>query len=148
MTNPRPYQAGDTVHHRDTGEQWLLCCDEHQGYVSAAGWPETRVPRDAVDLVCPATDEERLSMLRFAAASSGYRGDLAARQLSACRHVHAHEIFVAGSCAGAVLVVDSTLPGLDLDSWCPDCGAIRVWEAGAEMVTWRLTAQTQGAATQ
>jgi hypothetical protein len=79
--HPRPYQAGDTVLHRATGEHWLLCCDEHQGYVSAAGWPETRVPRDAVDLVQPATDAERLSMLRFAASSSGYRADLAARQL-------------------------------------------------------------------
>lgn len=80
----RRYRAGDEVEHTPSGETWVLACDEdEQGDVHPAGWPESVASADDCVLVKEASDDERLKMLRDAAALSDHRGNLARRQLEA-----------------------------------------------------------------
>lgn len=63
-----PFRAGDEVHHV-SGETWVLACDQQGNDIMPAGWPETLAKATHCRLVKAATDEERLKMLRAAAAS-------------------------------------------------------------------------------
>lgn len=82
VVDRRPFRAGDVVTHPESGEDWVLACDEHNGEIWACGWPETRVKASTVELVEGADYEDRLKMLRSAAASDGPRGELARAQLA------------------------------------------------------------------
>lgn len=80
-------RVGDVV--RTTAEPvetWLLACDEEHGRVLVAGWPCTLADVDGLELVEPATDEERIAMLRQCAAMAD-RGD--SRCLAAVRQLEA-----------------------------------------------------------
>jgi hypothetical protein len=77
------FLAADHVHHRPTGEDWTLACDEHDGLVVPAGYPPCAAEASDCELVRAATDGERLAMLRGAAMVPGTRGALARRQLEA-----------------------------------------------------------------
>ncbi len=68
MSERRKYRAGDVVRHIELGEEWLLACDEWADRVCACGWPPSWNQATEVELVTPATDEERLATLRATAA--------------------------------------------------------------------------------
>lgn len=68
MSERRPFRAGDVVRHIELGEEWLLACDEWADRVCACGWPPSWNLATEVELVTPATDEERLQRLRETAA--------------------------------------------------------------------------------
>ncbi len=82
------FRAGDRVKHAPSGETWILACDEIDGRVLPAGWPETLAQAEHCTLVEAASDEKRLEMLRDVAGgySSGngvsYRRSVARTQLS------------------------------------------------------------------
>jgi hypothetical protein len=78
-----PFRAGDIVSHRRSGENWVLACDEFDGYVMPAGWPDSVEPANGCDIVKPATDEERVAILKQSADSTGMRAARAKRQLEA-----------------------------------------------------------------
>lgn len=78
-----PFRAGDIVNHRKSGENWLLACDEFDGYVMPSGWPESAEPANSCDLVKAATDEERVAMLEEVSKSKGLRAARAKAQLDA-----------------------------------------------------------------
>jgi hypothetical protein len=63
------FRAGDTVFHRPSGETWVLSCDEVEGEVIPAGWPESYANAEDCDLVESASDTERLEMLTNASKS-------------------------------------------------------------------------------
>lgn len=81
-----PFRAGDIVSHRRSGENWVLACDEFDGYVMPAGWPDSVEPANGCDIVKPATDEERVAILKQSADSTGMRAARAKRQLEASAH--------------------------------------------------------------
>lgn len=81
-----PFRAGDIVNHRRSGENWVLACDEFDGYVMPAGWPDSVEPANGCDIVKPATDEERVAILKQAADSTGTRAARAKQQLEASAH--------------------------------------------------------------
>lgn len=65
----RPFQAGDVVLHRPTGEKWLLIVDEHDGRVVPGGWPDTRAEASDCELIKASPNRyERLQ----ATAKSGH----------------------------------------------------------------------------
>jgi hypothetical protein len=63
------FRACDVVRHHPSGEKWLLACDEREGDVWPAGWPETRAQASDCELVTAATDAARLKMLAAVANS-------------------------------------------------------------------------------
>ena len=80
-------RAGDTVKHLPTGETWVLACDEDDGRVMPAGWPESEARSSDCVLIQSATDMERLEMLRRVAGQTNnygtsYRTSLAKRQFN------------------------------------------------------------------
>lgn len=75
------FRAGDVVKHHPSGEEWVLACDEENGYVTPAGWPESRAAALDCTLIEAASDESRFEMLTNASRISGYRGSLARTQL-------------------------------------------------------------------
>ena len=78
------FRAGDAVAHAPSGETWILACDEDNGRVIPCGWPESQAEASDCTLVEAATDEERVEILREAAAATGgysYRRSLARHQL-------------------------------------------------------------------
>lgn len=80
------FRAGDVVSVKTINEKWVLACDEEDGEVICAGWPESRTPTSNVELVRAATDEQRLQMLRDVAQrrdASSTRERRAKRQLEA-----------------------------------------------------------------
>jgi hypothetical protein len=91
MTEERKkFRAGDYVQVFDSKgepwERWVLAVDEdNQGYLTCAGWPETRVEAEKCQLIKAATDEERLDMLSKVSEHHGYsyRSSLAKSQLAA-----------------------------------------------------------------
>jgi hypothetical protein len=68
------FRAGDHVGHNPSGEEWVLACDEENGEIIPAGWPEGLAKATDCILLKAATDAERLKMLRDVAAISGYDG--------------------------------------------------------------------------
>jgi hypothetical protein len=82
------FRAGDVVHHVPSGEDWQLACDEADGRVQPMGWPECAALASDCRMVEAATNERRLSTLRFVAGSvkaeriGDSRQRLAAYQLS------------------------------------------------------------------
>lgn len=82
-------RAGDHVHHGPSGEDWVLACDERDGHVVPAGWPECMAKAEHCTLLKAADDAERLEMLTRAAAtrtengSYSWRKSLAMQQLAA-----------------------------------------------------------------
>jgi hypothetical protein len=91
------YRAGDTVKHTPSGEEWTLACDEEDGRVVPAGWPESTGAAYDCTLIRAATNIERLEMLRRVAFASNnygasYRTSLALEQFTKERlggHVNA-----------------------------------------------------------
>lgn len=83
MSDRRKYRAGDVVQHIESGEEWLLACDEWDGRVSACGWPESWNRVEEVALITPATDEARLERLREGAKGRCSRAAAARRALDA-----------------------------------------------------------------
>lgn len=79
----RPFQAGDVVLHRPTGEMWLLIVDEHNGRVVPGGWPDTRA--DASDCELVEASRNRCETLKMTADSPHSAAGLAARQLDALK---------------------------------------------------------------
>lgn len=81
------FRAGDTVDHKPSGERWLLATDEEYGEVLPFGWPESIGKAADCTLVRPASDEERLSVLRQCEKLpiSDVRGRTARRQLEKLR---------------------------------------------------------------
>ncbi len=77
------FRAGDHIHHKPTGEDWVLACDQRGDEVMCAGWPESIAGAEDCTLLEAATDEERLEMLRQAANTGGARGRWARSQLEA-----------------------------------------------------------------
>ena len=85
------YRAGDVVRHGPTCETWVLACDEEDGRVLPAGYPECTAAAADCELVTAATDVDRVEMLRRVAHATGghgasYRTSLAAEQFAKERH--------------------------------------------------------------
>ncbi len=59
---PRPIRTGDTIHHRPSGEDWLVAFARN-GEVCCCGWPESYADIDDCDLVEAGTDDERTALL-------------------------------------------------------------------------------------
>lgn len=57
------FRAGDIVHHRPSGERWMLACDEYQGEVVCCGWPETFAKASDCELRHAANDADRRTIL-------------------------------------------------------------------------------------
>ena len=76
----RPFRAGDTVRHKNTGQEWVLACDERTGRVFPAGWPAGESRADACELVTAASDRERLMMLLDSASTTKVHDDFGIRQ--------------------------------------------------------------------
>ena len=69
------FRAGDVVHHRPSGERWILATDEVDGRVYPMGWPESRAAASDCRMVRSATDAQRFSALMDVASSvSAMRG--------------------------------------------------------------------------
>lgn len=85
MTDRKPFRAGDVVFHGPSKEQWVLACDEDDGSVYPAGWPQSRVPAADCELVEAADDDARIAMLRQVAECGevSSRGATARAQLCA-----------------------------------------------------------------
>ncbi len=80
------FRAGDHVKHHPSGESWVLACDEENGRVQPAGWPESQAEAAHCSLKREATDEQRLKQLRESAnISTRDGGD--ARQRVATRQL-------------------------------------------------------------
>ncbi len=79
------FRAGDHVYHSKCDETWVLACDEQDGEVICAGWPETFARADDCELREAATDEVRAKMLRDVAEQcrGQCRGGRAQHQLDA-----------------------------------------------------------------
>jgi hypothetical protein len=79
------FRAGDHIHHKPSGEDWVLAADQDGDRVVCAGWPESFAKAVDCELKRAATDEERISMLRKVSEACGdqSRGRLARRQLEA-----------------------------------------------------------------
>ncbi len=79
------YRAGDVVYHAGTEENWTLAVDEFDGRVMPAGWPCTLASANECTLICAATDEQRILILKQAAEITGsdMRGSKARQQLAA-----------------------------------------------------------------
>lgn len=80
-------RAGDTVRHTPSGEEWVLACDEEDGRVCPAGWPEATAAAYDCVLLKAASDIERMEMLRRVAFTSNnygasYRTSLALEQFT------------------------------------------------------------------
>ena len=75
----RPFQAGDVVLHRPTGEEWLLIVDEHEGRVVPGGWPDTRA--EAKDCVLVEASRNQCETLKMTADSRHSARFLAETQL-------------------------------------------------------------------
>ena len=61
------FRAGDHVHHKPTGEDWVLAfgdLEDQTGQVSPCGWPETLAKAEDCYMLKAATDEEHDAMLR------------------------------------------------------------------------------------
>lgn len=82
---PKPFRAGDHVHHAPSGEDWVLACDQEGDEVAPAGWPESYALDDDCTLIRAASDDERMDMLRRVAKhpDNGRRASWARRQLAA-----------------------------------------------------------------
>ena len=84
----RSFRAGDTVHHAPSGEDWLLATDEENGKVQACGWPESIAEAKDCQLLEPASDSERLDMLKtWAAEGKGYEHERDSRTRAARRQL-------------------------------------------------------------
>lgn len=84
----RSFRAGDTVHHTPSGEDWLLATDEENGKVQACGWPESMAEAKDCQLLEPASDSERLDMLKtWAAEGKGYEHERDSRTRAARRQI-------------------------------------------------------------
>jgi hypothetical protein len=81
------FRAGDHALHVPTGESWLLACDEHEGMVIAAGYPDRVAAAEEWALLETASDGQRLAMLRLV-AGSGSAEQLARRQLARAQSSH------------------------------------------------------------
>ena len=62
----RKFLAADVVLHRPSGETWALVCDEEDGSVIPAGWPETWAKAEDLELKGQGSQAERLDMLEKA----------------------------------------------------------------------------------
>ena len=50
------FRAGDTVKHLQSGETWLLACDQDREWVLPAGWPESMGRAEDCVLIQAASD--------------------------------------------------------------------------------------------
>jgi len=84
----RSFRAGDTVHHTPSGEDWLLATDEENGKVQACGWPESMDDAKDCKILEPASDSERMDMLKkWAAEGKGYEHERDSRTRAARRQL-------------------------------------------------------------
>ena len=85
---PKPFRAGDHVHHEPSGENWMLGVDEEDGRVMPCGWPATIADAKHCTLIKAATDGERMQMLCVFAkgGESDMRACAARRQLLAMKY--------------------------------------------------------------
>jgi hypothetical protein len=68
---PSPsFRAGDAVHHRPSGESWLLAAVD-RAEVLPAGWPPTRAAARDCELLEAASDEAHADMVRRCRAMDG-----------------------------------------------------------------------------
>jgi hypothetical protein len=84
------FRADDHVHHGPSGEDWVLACDEENGEVIPAGWPEGIAKAADCMLLRAATDAQRLDMLQnvVRGGRGGPRYSRAQRQLDAMEPTH------------------------------------------------------------
>ena len=84
----RSFRAADSVRHEPSGEEWLLATDEENGRVQPWGWPESMAEAKDCQLIEPATDQERLDMLKtWAAEGKGYEHERDSRTRAARRQL-------------------------------------------------------------
>lgn len=80
----QPIDTGDTVHHKPSGENWIVACVEGD-QLSWCGWPEGIAKLSDCELVEKATDEQRDLQLNEWAKPGGCEKDRDHRHLYA-RH--------------------------------------------------------------
>jgi hypothetical protein len=87
---PIKFRAGDEVHHTPSGENWTLAGDEENGKVQPCGWPESMAQAKDCRRLKPATDEERMEMLRsWSEEGKGYEHERDSRTHVARRQLRA-----------------------------------------------------------
>lgn len=82
------FRAGDSVFHRPSGETWVLACDELDGEVMQAGWPESYAKASDCELKRAVTDEKRLEWLADVSKSRDDRGQPSRRARLAFYQLH------------------------------------------------------------
>lgn len=60
---PKPLRAGDHVHHRPSGEEWVVAYQDGE-HVGWCGWPAGEALAADCDLILAVTDTEHLAILR------------------------------------------------------------------------------------
>jgi len=71
--NRYKFRAGDIVHHKPTGEKWVLAVDQFDDSVSPCGWPESVAKAEDCTLVELASEPERLRMLEDSSGITNYK---------------------------------------------------------------------------
>lgn len=69
------FKRGDTVHHRPTGEDWILR-DADETHVWPAGWPDSRALAEDCELIEKGGGLAFLENCARMRQRSGYRGPL------------------------------------------------------------------------
>jgi hypothetical protein len=66
--------AGDTVKHLPSGEEWIVAALSLDGaHLYACGWPETMAGLSDCELIAKASTDQRIVILTEAAKSGGAR---------------------------------------------------------------------------